>query len=91
MGESTELKIHKMVLRGALERSHKLYGRARAGAQSLAENKPRSQSHWTKGQRKEGVKRENKRKERKKSTKIPLTRKRGSHDTPIAPVTVFPL
>jgi hypothetical protein len=48
-------------------------------------------SGWTKGQRKEGVKGEEKGSVLKKSTKILLTGKWHSHDTPIAPVTVFPL
>jgi hypothetical protein len=62
-----------------------------ARVQGLAERGKRRSRGWTKGQRKGGVKREKNRSNPKKSTKILLTRKCGSHDTPIAPVTVFPL
>jgi len=56
----------------------------------LEENGERERRDWTKGQRKEGVKGEEKRSDTKKSTKILLTGKWHSHDTLVAPVTVFP-
>jgi hypothetical protein len=45
----------------------------------------------TKGQRKRGVKKGKRNGRAKKSTKVLLTRKCGSHDTPVALVIVFPL
>jgi hypothetical protein len=75
----------------AQKSNHKLYGSAEATAQALAERAGRGRGDWTKGQRKEGVKREEKRSASKKSTKILLTGKCDSHDTLVAPVTVFPL
>jgi hypothetical protein len=47
--------------------------------------------NWTKGQRKEGVKREGREKKIEKSTKILLTEIGYSKDTLVAPVTAFPM
>jgi hypothetical protein len=46
----------------------------RGGDTSIRGKKTKRESNWTKGQRKKGVKREKRRREIKKSTKILLTR-----------------
>ena len=60
------------------------------GVPEFVENRGRGRRSWTKGQRKRGVKTEENRSKPKKSTKILLTGKWHSHDTPIAPVSCLP-